>query len=696
MNILLTSAGRRTSLTLAFLAAARPLGLKVLVADYDPLAPAAFLADGAFQVPKVLDPTYISCLLNLAREQGVGLIVPTIDTELLILANQVEAFKAEGISLVVSLPAFIDICRDKWVTFQTFRAEGIAVPESWLPGSQPSEPPEQIFIKPRDGSASQQAYGCQWDALDRVLSMVSNPIIQECLEGAEITIDALLDFHGRPLHYVPRERIRTLGGESIQGVTLDCPGVDAWVEGLLEVCARLGARGPLTIQAFLTKRGPVLTEINPRFGGGFPLAQAAGGDYPGWLLRLRMGEQVEPALGRYHRGLYMTRYYTEIFTDTLPWARPVAPAASVLVESGSGIAASTPPSSWRVLTSQDAEAWREALPTERCVMGSLDYIRTQERYLGQAARLFVAGSGNGRVVYPFFLRPIPPHPRFGGQECWDIASPEYTGPMLLGDEPDAEMRSIVERFPAMFDQYCRSNGIVAEFAHLNPWHHGASLLNPSGIETNREIVYVDLSLGEEAIWTESLSSDTRRQTRQARDAGVRVRPAQTVQDVLAFHHLHHQTMVRLSALARYYLAPEYFLDIFEAMGDRAIFMLSEYEGQVVAGGLYFQDATDVYWHLSAVDMDFSRVRPVNAYHYETIKVAARAGKRRLLCGGAHKTGDGVFRFKAGFSPLRVPFQVYKRVRDPEIYAALTAELEPKDLDPSGSKFFPAYRATAGW
>jgi hypothetical protein len=345
---------------------------------------------------------------------------------------------------------------------------------------------------------------------------------------------------------------------------------------------------------------------------------------------------------------------------------------------------------WQVYTTADAEAWQAALPTDLCVMGGLEYMRVQEQHLGWEARLFTAGVNGSRVAYPFFLRPIPPLPGFLGKARWDTASPEYSGPILPKADPGAPGPG---EFQDLFSQFCRSTGIVAEFAHLNPWHARTDLLDPSGIEVNREIVYVDLTLGEEEIWKHSLSSDARRQTRQAMDAGVRVRRAECPDDVLAFHELHRQTMERLSAQERYFLPPSYFLSIFETMPRNAFFMLSEYQGRVVAGGLYFQDATHVYWHLSAVDLEFSRVRPVNAYHYETIRQAARAGKQGMLCGGCFQQGDGVFRFKAGFSPQRIPFRVYKRVHDPELYNVLTQDWTKRHqgLSPQPG-FFPAYRA----
>ena len=152
------------------------------------------------------------------------------------------------------------------------------------------------------------------------MRLVPDAIVQEVLRGPEITIDALLDLEGRPIHFVPRLRIRTLGGESVQGVTLDHdPSLEEWIERVLQRCSELGAIGPLTIQAFLEPDGPVLSEINPRFGGGFPLALVAGGDYPKWLLDMVEGTPVPPRLREYQAGLYMTRYNVEQFIRQPKW-----------------------------------------------------------------------------------------------------------------------------------------------------------------------------------------------------------------------------------------------------------------------------------------------------------------------------------------------------------------------------------------
>lgn len=320
MNVLITSAGRRVSLVQAFASAAQAYGGKVFAGDASGLAPTLYLAHGAFHLPSVADESYVPQLLALVREHRIGLIVPTIDPELAVLAANAPIFADAGCTALVSSLSFVELSGDKWLTHEAFAARGVDVPESWTAEEAASATlPPQLFLKPRDGSASRDTYRATPETLATVLPRVKNAIIQEELSGPEITIDALLDLDGTPLHYVPRIRLRTLAGESIQGVTIDDDDIREWLNNLLQVAAQLGAHGPITLQAFLTPRGPVLIEVNPRFGGGFPLAYAAGGHYPEWLLALLRGERLEPRIGQYQKKLYMTRYNVEYFTTEPLW-----------------------------------------------------------------------------------------------------------------------------------------------------------------------------------------------------------------------------------------------------------------------------------------------------------------------------------------------------------------------------------------
>lgn len=326
MNVLITSAGRRVSLLQAFQEAAHARGSHVLVGDMDALAPAHYRADAAFMLPRVDSPDYPHALLELVDAHQVRVVVPTIDPELGVLASMRNALERLGCHALVSDSDFVRITADKWQTFQMLKESKIATPASWLPEqSSLDELPSDLFLKPRNGSSSKHTHRATTETLSRLLPLVPGAIIQEYVGGLEIAVDALLDLgEGTPLHYVPRRRVKTLAGESIQGVTLSDADLDDWLRDVLRTLGSLGARGPITLQAFLTDAGPVLIEINPRFGGGFPLAFAAGTRYPKWILSMLAGDAVPPRLGTYQSGLYMTRYHLEHFTDT-----PIAHACPV-------------------------------------------------------------------------------------------------------------------------------------------------------------------------------------------------------------------------------------------------------------------------------------------------------------------------------------------------------------------------------
>lgn len=321
MNVLIIAAGRRTSLVRAFADEVHKRGGQVFAGDVDGLAPALDFADTAIRTRRSDEPGYLAALVATVNMYLISFIVPTIDADLPILAGAREELAALGCLAAISAPSFVTTTLDKYRTGVAFGAAGIHVPWSWLPPVDDTGLlPADVFVKPRAGSASQDTFKITREQLPAVLELHTDSVVQEVLTGPEITIDALLDLNGTPIHYVPRARIRILAGESVQGVTLDHdPELEVWIERVLGVCSRLGAVGPLTIQAFLTPDGPVLSEINPRFGGGFPLALEAGGAYPGWLLDMAAGEPVAPRLGEYESGVYMTRFHTELYTRQPRW-----------------------------------------------------------------------------------------------------------------------------------------------------------------------------------------------------------------------------------------------------------------------------------------------------------------------------------------------------------------------------------------
>ena len=152
-NIVITSAGQRVALVKDFQETLKRFihDGKVYTTDMNPrMAPAAYVSDGCFKMQRVTDSQYIPQLLQLCKDNGIGMIIPTIDTELLLLAENKKLFEENGIAVSVSAPDFVKICRDKRNTGKFLESHGIRVPRP-ISKNNPTFP---MFAKPYDGSLS--------------------------------------------------------------------------------------------------------------------------------------------------------------------------------------------------------------------------------------------------------------------------------------------------------------------------------------------------------------------------------------------------------------------------------------------------------------------------------------------------------------------------------------------------------------
>jgi carbamoyl-phosphate synthase large subunit len=269
VNVLFTSAGRRVELLRAFRRAYRSLGLKgkILVTDIQPLAPTFQVADSAFIIPRLNDPSYIPALLEIVRRQRVTLVFPLIDPDIPILAVHRDDFMNAGAKVMTPPAHGAEIARDKWKTYRMYRELGIPAARSWLPEDlRKARMDYPLFIKPRRGSAGQGAFRVENERqLEFFLTYVEDPIIQECLPGPEITSDTICSAGGEVWAVVSRRRIEIRAGEVAKGVTV-------WDEriarGCIEVVKGIQAAGPITVQCMLRDGEPFFTEITRASGEG--------------------------------------------------------------------------------------------------------------------------------------------------------------------------------------------------------------------------------------------------------------------------------------------------------------------------------------------------------------------------------------------------------------------------------------------
>jgi carbamoyl-phosphate synthase large subunit len=314
-GILFTSAGRRVELLRSFRRAYEQLELqsRVVAVDHDPLAPALQVADRFFLVPSLDDPAYIPAVVDICRREQVTRVYPLIDPDVPILTRHCDEIEATG-AVVATIPSWVAATvADKWEVTQFFRRLDLLTPRSWLREEiDPAQVAYPLFVKPRRGSASKDAFQARNEReLRFFLEYVPDPIVQELLPGPEITCDVVCDVDGDVLAVVQRQRIEVRGGEVVKGVTVCDPNL---LDACVKIATHLQTRGPITVQCMLKDGQPHFTEVNARFGGGFPLGVAAGADSPRWLVARAAGLPVDtPPLGCYQTGVYLSRFDDSFF-----------------------------------------------------------------------------------------------------------------------------------------------------------------------------------------------------------------------------------------------------------------------------------------------------------------------------------------------------------------------------------------------
>jgi len=304
--VLFTCAGQRVDIVSEFGRA----GATTVAVDADALAPALYHADHRALVPRIDDPAYIPTLAELVREHDVRLIVPLADLDQVLLARS----RRELAPALVLLPS-AEVCErvaDKYLAHRFFCRHGIPSPRSWLPGEVPEDARYPLLVKARKGFGSRHIYRAgDPEALSFFLRRAPvESFVQEMCLGEEFSIDVFSGLDGRCLNAIPRTMIQSKGGESIKGMT-----IKDWelIEHGRWVAETVGIVGPANIQCFREPDGSLpVTDVNPRFGGAFPLPRAAGSRYPELALALAEGERPRPRLGEFREGIVMTRFFSHL------------------------------------------------------------------------------------------------------------------------------------------------------------------------------------------------------------------------------------------------------------------------------------------------------------------------------------------------------------------------------------------------
>lgn len=312
MNILVLSVGTRTKIIQYFKQTIHGQG-KILAADMSPLAPALYEADQYYVVPRITDPGYIDEILLICQRENVSGVLSLIDPELSLLAANHSRFESLGITVIGSEQHLCERALDKMEMFRWLSAHGYSCARSYTDIDAFFEDVGTgricypVFVKPVRGSASisiHKAYN--WETVELLLGQQDGLMIQEFLDGQEIGADCYIDMvSGELVSVFTKKKLLMRAGETDKSVSFKDPRL---FELIKRFTKESGWSGPIDIDIFDIGGNYYISEVNPRFGGGYLHAYECGCNFMSYIMDNLSGRAVTPVIGNYADNVVMMKY----------------------------------------------------------------------------------------------------------------------------------------------------------------------------------------------------------------------------------------------------------------------------------------------------------------------------------------------------------------------------------------------------
>ena len=202
MNILMCSVGRRGELLKNF-RSSMVSGSKIIATDLSPYAPALYMADKQYLVPRIDDPAYIETILDICKKEKINAVTTFIDPEIEILAKNRDKFEAQGVEVLAPYEETAKLCFDKYLMFQHLMKNNIPTVMTWGTLDQfekafyAGEVEFPVFVKPRTGSGSVGARKVySYEILSEAMAEDPSLIIQEYMNCTDMDADYLVSEEG--------------------------------------------------------------------------------------------------------------------------------------------------------------------------------------------------------------------------------------------------------------------------------------------------------------------------------------------------------------------------------------------------------------------------------------------------------------------------------------------------------------------
>ena len=312
MNILILAAGTRNKIVQYFKRTFDGIGT-VVATDASTLGPAIYDADKYYIVPPITEPGYIDIILEICKKEQISGVLSLIDPELSLLAVNEQKFRAVGTKVIGSSYDLCEMALDKMQMYRWLKGHGYKCGRSWMDKEEfykafdAGEVTYPVFVKPYRGSASisiSKVY--DKETVDLLFAHEDDLMIQEFLDGQEIGADVYIDMlSGEVVSIFTKKKIKMRAGETDKAVSFKDPALFALIEKFVN---EAGYRGQIDIDIFEINGQYYISEVNPRFGGGYPHAYESGVDHMTLILNNLSGIVNQKNIGAYDEGIYMMKY----------------------------------------------------------------------------------------------------------------------------------------------------------------------------------------------------------------------------------------------------------------------------------------------------------------------------------------------------------------------------------------------------
>lgn len=311
-NILILSAGTRDKVVQYFKKALAGRG-QVIATDCSEYAPAIYEADDYEIVPRITEPGYVERILEICRRRQITGVLSLIDPELSLLAANKERFLEIGTTPVVPDAEAVELCFDKYAMYEKLTELGFATGkcfpdrEAFFEAAEAGTIGYPVFVKPVCGSASISiSKAPDRETVEFLCSREEDLMIQEFMDGQEYGADVYIDLlSGEVVSIFVKKKLKMRAGETDKAVSVKD---EALFSLLCDFVKKMGFRGIIDIDLFEIGGKWYISEVNPRFGGGYPHAYACGVNVPELIINNLEGRINEPAVGNYEEGMVMMKY----------------------------------------------------------------------------------------------------------------------------------------------------------------------------------------------------------------------------------------------------------------------------------------------------------------------------------------------------------------------------------------------------